>query len=132
MSRADAPFDAGASKNAPDLTPDLKPGGSGPTFCEPWEAHAFAIVLQLHARWLFEWAEWAGMLAAEIRLAEAADGPDTGAAYYHHWLSALEKLIIKKGLTDASALKRRQQALSEAARRTPHGEPIKLHPHDLS
>ena len=41
--------------------------GEGPVFREPWEAQAFALVVQLHQRGLFTWKEWADTLSAEIR-----------------------------------------------------------------
>ena len=49
-----------------DLTtfPGLPTGEADePVFREPWEAHAFALVIQLHERGLFSWQEWADELA---------------------------------------------------------------------
>jgi hypothetical protein len=43
--------------NSPQ-TPWLQPGdGNAPVFREPWQAHAFAMVLTLHERGLFTWRE---------------------------------------------------------------------------
>jgi nitrile hydratase accessory protein len=65
----------------------------GPVFNEPWEARAFAMVLALHERGLFTWAQWAEALSRQIALAQAAGDPDHGATYYQHWLLALESLV---------------------------------------
>jgi hypothetical protein len=39
----------------------------GPVFRAPWEAEAFALALQLNARGVFTWKEWAVTLGDEIR-----------------------------------------------------------------
>lgn len=49
-----------------------------PVFAAPWQAHAFAMVVTLHAKGLFTWPEWAAALAAEIKAAQAAGDADTG------------------------------------------------------
>lgn len=70
----------------------------GPVFREPWEAHAFAMALALHARRLFTWNEWAAALADQIKRAQAEGDPDTGETYYQHWLATLETLVAAKGV----------------------------------
>ena len=52
--------------------------------------------------------------------------PDDGSHYYHHWLAALERLVMAKGLTDRGALETRKQAWADAYRHTPHGKPVEL------
>jgi nitrile hydratase accessory protein len=103
----------------------------GPVFREPWEAQAFAMALALHKRGLFTWPEWAAALAAEIKRAQAAGDPDTGATYYRHWLNALERLVTEKGIADAGLLARYHDAWDHAADRTKHGDPIELRPEDF-
>ena len=39
----------------------------GFVFAEPWQAHAFAMTLQLHEKGVFTWPEWAAALTHEIR-----------------------------------------------------------------
>jgi nitrile hydratase accessory protein len=107
----------------------------GPVFREAWEAQAFAMTLSLHERGAFTWTEWASALAAEIKAAQAGGDPDDGDTYYHHWLAALERLVVAKGLATAAALHGTAHAWEEAARATPHGQPIELgranhHAHD--
>ena len=99
-----------------------------PVFCEPWEAQAFAMAVRLHEAGCFTWTEWAAALAEQIRNAQAAGDPDLGDTYYVHWLAALEHLVAAKGLVTAEELAQRKAAWAEAARVTPHGQPIELHP----
>jgi nitrile hydratase accessory protein len=106
--------------------PEIPRGNDGPVFAEPWQAQAFAMAVALQQRGLFTWTEWAERLAAEIRRAQAAGDPDRGDTYYHHWLAALEKVIVEHGLLSASDLAERHDAWDRAARATPHGEPIVL------
>lgn len=102
-----------------------------PVFGEPWQAHAFAIVLQLHERGLFSWPEWARVLAAEIDAARQRGEADLGDTYYRHWLGALESILADKGASTAVELARYRDAWDHAAERTPHGEPIALEPRDF-
>jgi nitrile hydratase accessory protein len=108
------------------------PWPEAPTFTEPWQAQAFAMVLQLHQRGLFSWPEWAAALAAQITLAQARGDADLGDTYYQHWLAALEQLVAAKGASSAAELACYQQAWDHAADRTPHGQPITLRPDDFS
>lgn len=108
----------------------LAAGAEAPVFREPWEAHAFAITLQLHRAGLFTWAEWAQALARQIQLAQQAGDADRGDTYYHHWLAALESLVAAKGAGTAAELERTRQAWDRAADRTPHGQPIELRADD--
>lgn len=98
----------------------------GPVFKEAWEAQAFAMALMLHERGIFSWKEWAATLAEEIKAAQAAGDPDLGTTYYHHWLRALERLVVAKGVASAQALHETAHAWEDAARATPHGQPIVL------
>jgi nitrile hydratase accessory protein len=123
------------------------PPGSDPerVFHEPWEAHAFAMALDLHARGLFTWKEWTEALARELakpcpapraKTAPAAPAdsdpapPAESSSYYRCWLAALETLVVAKGLVSASDLARCALAWDRAADRTPHGQPIELQPRD--
>lgn len=108
-----------------------RPDESRP-FEQPWQAHAFALVLKLHERGLFTWNEWASTLAHHIARAQAAGDPDHGDTYYAHWLAALEDLVARKGLATVDELDRTAQAWDRAARRTPHGQPIELRDTDYS
>jgi nitrile hydratase accessory protein len=103
-----------------------------PAFSEPWQAHAFALTVQLHGRGVFTWREWADALSAQIKAAQALGDPDLGDTYYQHWLGALETLVAAKGAASSRELQRTADAWDHAADRTPHGQPIELKPEDFS
>ncbi len=106
--------------------PELPRDAEGPVFAEPWQAQAFAMTLRLHAGGCFTWSEWAACLAGEIKAAQAAGDPDLGDTYYHHWLAALERLVVDKGLVAGPALESCREAWTAASEATPHGQPIRL------
>lgn len=114
-----------------DLLPGQPEIAGEPVFREPWEAHAFAMAVRLHERGLFTWPQWAATLAEEIERAQAAGDPDTGETYYHHWLTALERLVSESGAAAHDEQERTREAWRAAARRTPHGHPIELRPDDF-
>ena len=123
--------DARAAALAADAVPGLPRDDDGPVFREPWEAHAFAMAVTLHARGLFSWPEWAAALADEIKQAQQRGDPDTGDTYYRHWLATLERMIADKGVANAATQLRYRAAWDHAADRTPHGRPIELRPDDF-
>ena len=104
------------------LVPALPCDAEGPVFREPWEAQAFALAIDAHARGLFSWPEWAAELSAQIKAAQVAGDPDTGETYYRHWLAALEALTVQKGAASRAQLEHVQAAWDHAARATPHGQ----------
>ncbi len=92
-------------------------------FTEPWQAHVFALTVHLHQQEVFTWPEWAAALSAEVT------GPDAaadGADYYHHWATALEKLLVEKSVTTEDGVAEVSEAWMRAAHATPHGQPIEL------
>jgi nitrile hydratase accessory protein len=97
-----------------------------PVFRAPWEAQAFAMAVKLHETGHFTWKEWAARLAAEIAAARDRGEHDDGTRYYHYWLAALEKLAAEKGLVTGAEMEHRAEEWVEAAKRTPHGQPIVL------
>jgi nitrile hydratase accessory protein len=94
-----------------------------PVFNAPWQAYAFALAVQLSEQGVFDWSEWTQTLATEIRNAGDDDQPDQ---YYHHWLNALEKLLIQHGIISLNMLQERKTAWRDAYIRTPHGKPVEL------
>jgi nitrile hydratase accessory protein len=125
------PLDQQAALEATMAVTSIPRDEDGPVFREPWEAHAFAMALALHARGLFTWNEWAAALADQIKRAQAEGDPDTGETYYRHWLATLEHLVAAKGVATSEALHRYRDAWDHAADRTPHGKPIELTPEDF-
>lgn len=98
----------------------------GPVFSEPWQAQAFALAVKLSEQGHFTWKEWAAELAEEFKAAASRGEPDDGSRYYQHWLAALERLVISKGLSDHASLLARKEAWADAYRHTPHGKPVEL------
>ncbi len=122
MSAPDLDF---GSVNAPSLPRDE----GGPVFAEPWQAQAFALAVRLSAEGYFTWKEWAAALADELKAAADRGEPDDGSRYYHHWLAALERVVLAKRLTDGAALLTRKEEWADAYRHTPHGKPVELASH---
>jgi nitrile hydratase accessory protein len=112
----------------PDLSalPTIPRDDEGPVFRAPWEAQAFAMAVMLNERGHFSWKEWAARLADEIAAARERGESDDGRRYYYHWLAALEKLVADKRIVLADELSTRRDAWDQAARATPHGQPIVL------
>lgn len=122
MSEPDAKLDAHRLTALPPLPQD----DEGPVFAEPWQAQAFALAVKLSEQGYFSWKEWASALAEELKAAEERGEPDDGTRYYNHWVTALERLVTEKGLTESPVLEERKDAWADAYRRTPHGQPVVL------
>lgn len=71
---------------------------AGPVFREPWQAQAFATVVELIDTGQITQKEWAGRLATALREAESRGEYDTGERYYEHWLKALEDLVVERNM----------------------------------
>jgi hypothetical protein len=65
-------------------------------------------------------------LSAEITASSTRGEPDDGSRYYDCWLAALEKLVLAKDFMSRTEMAGRKQEWDEAARATPHGQPIVL------
>ena len=115
--------DAGSLDDLPELPWDAE---DGPVFQAPWEATAFAMAVRLSEAGTFTWAEWVEYLSTEIAAAKQRGDPDLGDRYYEHWLAALEKLVIDKGLGSETELAALKRDWTEATIHTPHGQPIEL------
>jgi nitrile hydratase accessory protein len=122
------------TSNPPDVAtaqrvatlPRLPRDAGGPVFAEPWQGQAFALAVKLCEQGHFTWKEWAAALADELKAADNRGEPDDGTRYYEHWLAALERLVIDKGLTDPEAMRKRKEAWADAYLHTPHGKPVEL------
>ena len=104
-----------------DALPAIPRGeDGGPVFREPWEAQAFALAVKLHEAGCFTWTEWARCISEEIAAARRRGDPDLGDTYYHHWLRALERLVVEKRIAAPEALATRAAALIGASAADPH------------
>jgi nitrile hydratase accessory protein len=86
---------------------------SGPVFAEPWQAQAFAVVVELTESGRVSAKEWADRLGAVLAEAEARGDYDTGRRYYDHWLTALERLVVEKRMTDWHELEHEGETIRE-------------------
>jgi nitrile hydratase accessory protein len=119
--------DSAGTAERPAALPALPRDSGGPAvFAEPWQAQAFALAVKLSEQGHFSWTEWAEALGAELKAAADRGEPDDGSRYYEHWLAALERLVVEKGLTDQEAMRERKEAWMEAYLHTPHGKPVEL------
>ncbi|MDE2876066.1 MAG: nitrile hydratase accessory protein [Gemmatimonadota bacterium] len=106
--------------------PPLPGDDDGPVFEEPWQAQAFALAVKLSELGHFSWKTWARTLSEELAAAAERGEPDDGSHYYHHWVAALERLVVERGLGEAVGLERSKEAWADAYRHTPHGQPVHL------
>ena len=111
---------------ATDDLPKLPHDEEGPVFREPWEAQAFALALRLAEQGHFTWSEWVEIFSQEIQSAQQQGDPDLGDTYYRHWLNALERICVQKGLVGTEDMTRRREEWRRAYFNTPHGRPIEL------
>jgi nitrile hydratase len=118
-------------------------------FAEPWQAHAFAVVMSLYQDGHYSWAEWDDYLGYHIQAPghfggatpEDADAAGTGEAeadpsrtnyspflaacerdgarFYHLWLAAAEHLLDARGLVSEAELGERVAAFEKAERQGP-------------
>jgi nitrile hydratase accessory protein len=79
-----------------------------PVFNEPWESRIFGAAVALCERGLFEWDEFRERLIAEITAADIGRDSSTGpqSTYYERFLSALERLLVDKGICAKEEIER--------------------------
>jgi len=87
--------------------------GDGPVFEEPWQAQAFAVVVELIESGKVTRTEWAERLGAVLKSAEEEGQYDAGTRYYDHWLTALEKIIVEKKLAGWQELSDEKESIQE-------------------
>ena len=102
--------------NGPPMLADLPllpRDDAGPVFAEPWQAQAFAAVVDLTESGRVSIKEWAERLGAALKEAEARGEYDTGRRYYDHWLTALERLVVEKNMADWHELEHEGETIRE-------------------
>ena len=57
--------------------------------------------------------EWAERLGSVLRQAEQRGEVDTGERYYDHWLTALERLVVEKNLTNWNDLTAERETIRD-------------------
>jgi nitrile hydratase accessory protein len=91
-------------------------------FAAPWESRAFGLAVSLYEAGAFEWPRFQAALIARIGAWEADRAGDW--SYYHHWLAALEDVLVDTGAVPGGEVASRAEAL--ALRPAGHDHP---HPH---
>jgi nitrile hydratase accessory protein len=97
----------------------------GPVFPTPWAARAYALAVALNERGIFTWGEWSETLGPKVAIATSGRAGDAE-AYWEAWLAALEDILGRKQVAAHGDLLDLKEAWREAAKRTPHGQPIEL------
>ncbi|MFM7577166.1 MAG: nitrile hydratase accessory protein, partial [Microcystaceae cyanobacterium] len=107
------------------IPPLLKEDGQ-PIFRDSWEAEAFAIGNLLIKQGFLTCSEWVEIFIQEIKNAQAKGDLDRGDTYYCHWLNALERLCVERGLTDWGTYQKHLELWHQAVLNTPHGVPLAI------
>ena len=120
---------------APGPAAALLRENEGSAFRDVWEAKAFAMGNLLIKSGFISQKEWVDVFSEEILAAQAKGDPDRGDTYYNHWMNALERIAIERGVVDAKTLDEQQDLWALAVRNTPHGVALSLdnaylEPHD--
>ncbi len=103
--------DADSSPLLSRALPDFD--GADLIFAEPWEARAFAIIVNLAQAGHFTWGEWVDCFSREVARATAAEASGAPAkTYYEQWLDAAETLVVAKGVTSRPQLLAKRFAVS--------------------
>ena len=85
-------------------------------FEEPWEGRALGIAVALNDQRVCEWREFRQHLVESIAADEEAGTPS---GYYNRWLSAMERLLLQRGLVTSEELDRRTRELASGRREDP-------------
>ena len=82
-------------------------------FAEPWESRAFGMAVTLYEAGLFGWPQFKGALIARIARWEADSSKGAHWSFYHHWLGALEDVLVGCGAVLPDDVTTRAQALAQ-------------------
>jgi nitrile hydratase accessory protein len=96
------------------------------TFDAPWQAQAFALVVQLNKAGRFSWDEWVRVFSREIARSPSRPGESANDTYYRQWLDALEQIVVERGLLAPGEARERASVWRTAYVNTPHGQPVEL------
>ncbi|HKF17636.1 MAG TPA: nitrile hydratase accessory protein [Candidatus Dormibacteraeota bacterium] len=77
-------------------------------FEAPWEGRAFGMAVVMHDRGAYRWGDFRDRLVKQI---SDASGP-----YYESWLSALESLLVGRGMIAPDELETRFHEFKELRR----------------
>jgi len=93
-------------------------------FDAPWHGQVFALAVALNEAGHFDWPEWTELFG-EVLTTTRSQGPLDGSDdYYTAWVSALEQMMIRKGIADEGVMKAMKANWADAFLATPHGQPV--------
>jgi len=93
-------------------------------FEAPWHGQAFALTVAMNEAGHFSWPEWVTLFSATLKKARL-NGPLNGSNdYYIAWISALEAMLLAKGIADTDLLSEMKANWHSAFLATPHGKPV--------
>ncbi|NRG16636.1 nitrile hydratase accessory protein [Rhizobiales bacterium] len=97
-----------------------------PKFAQPWHAQAFGTSMALSRAGLFTWAEWVETFSTIIRNVPPWPGEDSNSTYYRQWETALETILLKKGILGADEISQAAEDWRRSYLATPHGHPVEF------
>lgn len=93
-------------------------------FDAPWHGQAFALTVALNEAGHFGWPEWTELFGATLESARTAGPLDGSDDYYIAWVTALEQMLLRKGIADNGLLTAMKSNWTDAFLATPHGQPV--------
>lgn len=96
------------------------------SFDHPWQAQAFAMIVEMHKGGMFTWPEWVELFSTVIKANPALKGESSNDTYYRQWMIALEKMVGKVADLGKDTVDERVSEWRQAYLNTPHGQPIVL------
>jgi nitrile hydratase accessory protein len=77
-----------------------------PTFDADWQRRAFGVAVALSEFGHYPWDAFQQQLITAIGNWEATPAPEQGSwQYYHHWLAALERVLVDHGVVGENELR---------------------------
>lgn len=99
---------------------------SRPSFNEPWQAEAYALVQVLMETGCISPQEWATAFGAVLRQAATDGETDSDETYYTSLAEALERVLVAEGTLQKAEVGLRTDEWRAAYNQTPHGKPVRL------
>ena len=102
-----------------------QPPNQPAVFEAPWHGQVFALAVIMNRAGHFTWPEWTKVFSntlSEMGKTKELDGSDD---YYVAWVTALEKMLVSKGIVIPDALSDMKNLWTDAFLSTPHGQPVR-------
>lgn len=96
------------------------------SFDAPWQAEAFAVTVNLVKNGAMTWVDWVAEFSKHIADAPQQTNESVNDAYFRQWLSALEAIVIQKGMTQPQEVDETHEHWRRSYLNTPHGQPVEF------